>query len=333
MTIIIFSEQVLKKFQKVSKSFKKFQKSFKKAVKNNIYNLYMKKYFCDCCNYDAKVKSSFDKHFKTKKHRDNEKCYPMLSKCYPSVIQSYPNVIQDITNPNKKYNQCKYCGKQYKYRSGLSKHIKYTCQKNKDEDFKELARLLNENQKQIVGMKDKQIEAMEKQIDKLVNKLQIQNVNNGNVNHGTIINNTMNIQLLNHNDTDYSHLTPTDYITCIKDCNHCVKTLIEKVHFNAEKPENMNIYLSNIKGKYLMIYKDNKWQIQDKKAQIEDLYTYNEFLLENWYDEYTKKYPSIVESFKTYLKNRDSNTMLNNIKEEILVMLYNKRNMISIEQT
>jgi len=45
---------------------------------------------------------------------------------------------------------------------------------------------LNENQRQIVGMKDKQIEAMEKQIDKLINKLQIQNVNNGNVNHGTI---------------------------------------------------------------------------------------------------------------------------------------------------
>lgn len=80
-----------------------------------------------------------------------------------------------------------------------------------------------------------------------------------------------------------------------------------------------------------MIYKVNKWQIQDKKAQIDDLYTYNEFLLENWYDEYTEKYPSIVESFKMYLKNRDSNTMLNDIKEEILLMLYNKRNMISIE--
>ena len=80
-----------------------------------------------------------------------------------------------------------------------------------------------------------------------------------------------------------------------------------------------------------MIFKDNAWQIKDKKSQVDDLYDYNEFVLEQWYDEYVEKRPDIVESFTKYLKNRDSNTMLNEIKEEILVMLYNKRKMISIE--
>ena len=89
-------------------------------------------------------------------------------------------------------------------------------------------------------------------------------------------NNTINIQLLNHKDTDYSHLTPKDYLMCINNCNYCVKTLIEKVHFNPDKPENMNIFLSNIKGKYIMIYKDNEWQIQDKKEKIDDLYDSND---------------------------------------------------------
>ena len=141
-------------------------------------------------------------------------------------------------------------------------------------------------------------------------------------------NNVVNIQLLNHPDTDYSHLTHTDYITCIHDCNHCIKSLIEKVHFNKNKPENMNIYLSNIKGKYVMIYKDNTWQISDKKRQIDDLYDNNEMLLENWYDEYKEKYPNIILSFKRYLKNRDEDVVLNRIKDEILLMLYNKRKMI-----
>jgi hypothetical protein len=230
----------------------------------------------------------------------------------------------------------------------MYRHIKYTCKKNKDEDFKELARLLNEKEKQLIlkdkqmekqlalkdtqmekqlVTRDKQMEMMEKQIGRLTNKLQIQNIN-----QGVIVNNTMNIQLLNHQDTDYSHLTPKDYISCIHDCNKCVKTLIEKVHFNADKPENMNIYLSNIKGKYLMIYKDNAWQIQDKETQVDHLYDNNEFVLEAWYDEYVEKYPNIIESFKTYLKNRDSDMMLNTIKEEILVMLYNKRKMIAVEE-
>ena len=28
----------------------------------------MKKYYCECCQYNAKVKSSYDKHLRTKKH-------------------------------------------------------------------------------------------------------------------------------------------------------------------------------------------------------------------------------------------------------------------------
>ena len=253
-----------------------------------------------------------------------------------NVIQSYPNVIQNKSDENK--HRCKYCDKTYKYRSGLSKHIKYTCKKNADEDFQELARLLNEKDKQLtikdkqmdkqLALRDKKMEMMQKQIDKLTSKLQIQNVNQGVIHNG---NNTINIQLLNHQDTDYSHLTPKDYITCIKDCNKCVKSLIEKVHFNVNKPENMNIYLSNIKGKYLMIYKDNAWQIQDKKSQVDELYDNNEFVLETWYDEYKEKHPDIIASFQRYLQNHDEDETLNNIKEEILVMLYNKRKMIPNE--
>jgi hypothetical protein len=177
---------------------------------------------------------------------------------------------------------------------------------------------------QLIKDKDNQMENMQKQIDKLTNKLQIQNINNGTVNN----NNTINIQLLNHADTDYSHLTPNDYMACINSCNKCVKTLIEKVHFNPNKPENMNIYLSNIKGKYVMIYKDNEWQIQNKKDQVNHLYDHNELVLETWYDEYKDKRPDIIHSFQRYLKNRDGDQVLNKVKDEILIMLYNKRKMI-----
>ena len=298
----------------------------------------MSKYFCIHCNYDAKVKGNYDKHLKTKKHQaviiESPQSHHRVT---PKSPQSHPKFTPKSPLSFKQENdtefRCKYCNQKFKFKQGMYRHIKYTCKKNKDEDFQELARLLNEKNKQL-ALKESKLETemkkMQKQIDKLTNKLQIQNINNGSVINGNVVNNnnTINIQLLNHNDTDYSHLTPKDYIMCIKDCNRCVKTLIEKVHFNTNKPENMNIYLSNIKGKYLMVYKDNEWQIQDKKSQIDDMYEYNEYMLENWYDEYVHKHPGIVESFKKYLKNRDSNTLLNNIKEEILVMLYNKRKMI-----
>ena len=286
----------------------------------------MKKYHCECCNFSSHIKTHYDKHLNTKKHQKLAEISPKLAE----ISHKSEKEIQTY--------ECKYCDKVFKHQSSLCKHIKYTCKKNKDEDFQELARLLNEKDKQLtlkdkqmdkqLALRDKKMEMMQKQIDKLTSKLQIQNVNQGIIQNG---NNTINIQILNHSDTDYSHLTPKDYITCIKDCNKCVKSLIEKVHFNVNKPENMNIYLSNIKGKYLMIYKDNAWQIQDKKSQVDELYDTNEFVLETWYDEYKEKHPDIIASFQRYLQNRDENEMLNNIKEEILVMLYNKRKMIAIE--
>ena len=80
-----------------------------------------------------------------------------------------------------------------------------------------------------------------------------------------------------------------------------------------------------------MVYKENSWQICDKKEEISNLYDYNEVIIENWYDEYKEKYPDIIKSFQRYLKNRDENDLLNQVKEEILIMLYNKRKMIEIE--
>ena len=209
----------------------------------------------------------------------------------------------------------------------MYRHIKFACKKNKDEDLKELARLMNEKDKQInelIQNKDKQLDKMQKQIERLVNKLQIQNINNGTITN----NNVYNIQILDYNNTDYSHLTENDYVNCLTDCNHCVKSLIEKVHFNENKPETMNIYISSIKGNYAMVYKENTWQIQDRKEQVDDLYEYNEILLENWYQEYRLKYPQMIQSFKNYLRNREGNHIINEVKKEILLMLYNNRGLV-----
>lgn len=233
-------------------------------------------------------------------------------------------IFDKILNKNKEVRYiCQYCNKTYKYRQGLSKHIKYSCKYNKDESFQELAHLLNEKDEQINENK-KEIEKLQKQIEKLSNKLQIKNIHNGDNN----ITNTMNFNILNYNKTDYQHLTDYDYINCIKDCNYCVKTLIEKVHFNRDKPENMNIYISSIRGNFVMVYKDDKWQVKDRTAQIHDIYEYNEIVLSNWYDEYKEKYPDIIKSFKRYLTNKEDDELINKVKKELLLMLYNNRDLV-----
>ena len=74
-----------------------------------------------------------------------------------------------------------------------------------------------------------------------------------------------------------------------------------------------------------MLYKDNKWQLVNRKEQLDDLYSYNEVMLEEWYDEYKDKYPDMIKSFTKYLNNRDNDIVINKVKEEIILMLYNNR--------
>ena len=202
--------------------------------------------------------------------------------------------------------------------------------KNKDEDLVELVRLLNlqlesereerkKAQKQLEQQQNvfqKKILSQDKQIEKLMGKLEIQ----GSFNNNTINNYT----LLAYRDTDITHLTQEDYRTCYKKVNHCVKHLIEKVHFNPSKPENMNIYISNMKDKYLMVYDGTNWNLANKVDELDRLYEEKEMMLEEWLE--SNPDPILKEKFMRYLDNKEKDECLNHIKEEIKLLLYNKGN-------
>ena len=130
----------------------------------------MSDYSCNCCNYRTKHKGNYQKHFLTKRHKNNLVEFSQ-NLAMDKSTDEMDKIVENA--PIKKIYECKYCDKNFKHQSSLSKHIKYSCKHNKDEDLKELARLLNETIKD----KDKELRKMQKQIDKLTNKLQIQNIN------------------------------------------------------------------------------------------------------------------------------------------------------------
>jgi hypothetical protein len=240
-----------------------------------------------------------------------------LVKVSPELVKVSQKLVEI-----KKY-KCKYCEKEYNHKSSLSKHIKYTCTKNQDEDLKELVRLLNlqlESERKDRENIQKQLQTQAKQIEKLMGKLEIHGSFNNN-------NNTINnITLLAYRDTDVSHLTTEDYIGFYKKVNHCVKQMIEKIHFNPAKPENMNIYISNMKDKYITIYDGSNWNLANRTEEIARLYEEKEMLLEEWLE--NNPNPVLKEKFLRYLKNKESDECLEHIMEEIKLMLYNKGNQL-----
>jgi len=275
----------------------------------------MNVYFCKSCNYKSSLMSHYNRHLKTGKHHKNTENSTQIQQLF-SIDSTKTQQLLNI-KCDKKYN-CKYCGKNFKHMQSMYRHIKYSCKKNKDEDLNELVRLMNLQ----LEKKDEQIETLTKQIEKLMGKLQIQN----NFVNSNIIQNNNNIQLLAYKNTDISHLTKKDYINSIKKMNFCVKYLIEKVHFNPDKPENMNIYISNLKNKYIMIYDGQTWTAKDKKTEIENLFLDKEMLLEQWLEE--ECYPELKDKFVKYLNNKEHDETLNMIKDEIKLMMYNNKSMI-----
>jgi hypothetical protein len=287
-------------------------------------------YKCECCKYMTIVKANYHKHMISQKH--------ILKYANESIRGVYPKSISDTdkneesqpkVNPKSTESQpkaaaaysCKYCDHCFKFKQSMYRHIKYSCTKNNDEDMKELVRLLNlqlETERKERENVQKQLQSQAKQIEKLMGKLEI---------HGSFNNNTINnITLLAYRNTDVSHLTTEDYIGIYKKVNHCVKQLIEKIHFNPEKPENMNIYISNMKDKYITVYDGSNWNLANKTEELARLYEEKEMMLEEWLE--TNPNPVLKEKFMKYLKNKESDDCLPYIMEEIKLMMYNKGNQL-----
>ena len=296
-------------------------------------------YNCPLCKFTTLLKSNYTSHVSSKKHMKNldmvdilktpeqQKATENNKTIYPDNIpttkQQAPDNIPTTDVAEKEHHEfaCKYCDKRFSFRQSMYRHIKYTCTKNKDEDLKELVRLMNIQMEQQKQEFNKKIETQAKQIEKLMGKLEV-----GNTFNTAIVN---NIQLLGYRQTDVSHLTDQDYRSCIKRVNHCVKNMIEKVHFNPLKPENMNIYISNIKEKYIMVYDGANWNLANKKDELDRLYEEKEMMLEEWLDSNPDE--ELKKKFMKYLDNKDNDECLNRIKEEIKLMMYNKQNMLELK--
>ena len=299
----------------------------------------MVNYICPRCGYEINIKTKYVNHLKRK-----ILCKPIISKtnlqneyikfnisekikCQQNVNMLSTNLEKcqqnvNICQQNKEYT-CEFCDKKFNSRQGKWRHLKNCNNKKKDEEDKNdllnLVNLLNEK----IENKDKQLEEKNKQINELIKKVGI-NIGTQNI--------QQNIKILAYDNTDLSHLKNSDYLKCLKRSNFCIPHLIEKIHFNPEKPENHNIYISNLKNNYVMIYNGEKWMINDRDESIQNLIDDKESIIEQKLEEWIengKNYPDIMKKFNRYLEKKENDTVLNKIKNEIKLILFNNRDIVT----
>jgi len=301
---------------------------------------------CTRCGYSTNHLVTFKRHLSRKNICKNLLNNYSLHDLY--IKYNITNKIDSVKNENKmkpneailKYGEakckpneasesenfeCKFCKKIYFHRQSLYKHLKKCEEKKKDdEDKKNLLNLVEILNKQLEEQRD-QINEQNNQINELIKKTGI-NIGTQNI--------QQNINILAYNNTDISHLTDKDYLKCLKHSNFCIPHLIEQIHFNPKKPENHNIYISNLKNNYVMVYDGIRWIIRDRDESIQNLIDDKESIIEQKLEEWIEngnKYPDIMKKFNRYLEKKENDKVFNKVKGEIKLMLFNNRDIISLK--
>ena len=265
----------------------------------------MPNYTCKTCNKLFKQKTDYTRHINRK--------YP----CKSPVTYSKNGILIPKM-------ECSYCHKTYSTKYNLNKHHTICkCKKESDNKDELLKKLLIEKEKT-----NMLLEKQQKQINKLNSKVVNNNINITNTN-------TNNITLLPYGKSDLSHITNEDYRKIINTDGSChlrkcssLPLLIEKIHYSKEKPENRNIYIKNIKEKYVAKWDGTKWCLEDSNDALDDMFIDGMDIFYQKTGEWKNdsSYQDAIKSFDKFLEIQESdNELINVIKQRLKLLLYNNR--------
>jgi hypothetical protein len=222
--------------------------------------------------------------------------------------------------------------------SNMYRHIKNSCEKNTDESFKEMTRLMNEvadmkkemvkNNEELIK-KDEKYEKLQKQLSKLNNKLQIININNIN-NNGNNSNNT--IVIMNSFDKpNVSQLTDNDVRPNIRSLNMGISNLVNNVYFNPEIPENHSIRVSNLKKEFATVFNGEHWDTVTIEHLLSKLHLWGEYFFEDWLVKNGSD--KLIEKFEQYISNMEDNSeMQKTAKNNLLLICYNGLKKLNLQK-
>jgi archaellum component FlaF (FlaF/FlaG flagellin family) len=144
----------------------------------------------------------------------------------------------------------------------LTRHLKYRCKAKIENELKKekiYQALLIKMEKQNKEMQNQnkriqiQNDALIKKISKLETKM-VQNNTNNTINNNNSNNNNINIKVVAFGKEDKDVLTDNEIFKILKRGFYSVPELIKAIHFNKDKPENHNVYISNMRDKYVMVF-------------------------------------------------------------------------------
>jgi molecular chaperone DnaK (HSP70) len=103
--------------------------------------------------------------------------------------------------------------------------------------------------------------------------------------------------------------------------------LVEKLHFDKNLPENHNVYISNLRDDYVLMYDGKIWRLKDRDDALQQLYEDKSDILETKFEELIEKLDDqTIRMFNRFLKIKDTDDeKIKIIKKELKKTLYENR--------
>jgi len=232
---------------------------------------------------------------------------------------------------------CNYCKKSFSRQSSLTRHLNERCKikkedtSKKEEIYQVLMKQMEENRKQneetrklINELKEENIK-LKKEINKN-STINSNNINSNNTNNQQNIIKHLNINLVAHGKEDLSFINEERLKTIFYKGFKSIENLTEIVHFDKNRPENHNIYISNIKDTYVMKYDGDDWKLMNRENCLQDMYEdKSDYLVEKFEELQPKLNEQTIKRFGNFLNKRDDDKIIEQTKKEIKLILYNNR--------
>jgi hypothetical protein len=135
-----------------------------------------------------------------------------------------------------------------------------------------------------------------------------------------------NVRVVRFGNENLSYISDDIYKHILGKGLKAICEFIEHSHFNPKHPENHNIYITNLKSDHLVLYNGDKWTIAQRDEQLEDIiYAKSEFLYRKFKELSSTMDLRDVQQFQNFINCRDEEDVMNILKSELVVKLYENR--------
>ena len=227
-------------------------------------------------------------------------------------------------NKDIKSKICLYCKKTFSTHGNMTAHQNKNCRTMKDLQKTRLD-IINSLEK----IRESRLNAEKNTEDngKVTNINITQNITNITNNNNITIN-------VDFGKETIEHLSITDIINIVNKRFGAICFYVEKVHFNKDKPDYINVYIPKISQPYAKIFKNNKWVLCDSDEVIDKIKDSKMILLDKKISELRKKELISEEIQDKFISFHDDFSDMDkdvekNVNKKIKLLLYNNREMVN----